>query len=293
MHFFSLHSFRPFITASISLVLLISSCSKKEDGSPDPLNPAVATQILNESYGSDPLQKADVYLPANRSAATKTMILIHGGFWTSGDKTDMDTLLVPLKIADPTLAVININYRLANGTGSNQHPAQMNDVKSLLDYVDANADAWHIGKNYALVGVSSGAHIALLYAYGYDPAKRVKVVASVLGPTNFADPLYSSSPIFQQLATGLLGKTWLQDSALHKSVSPVYVVKANAPPTFMAYGGSDPLVPVSNPDALKAKLISLNIPYQYFLYYPEGHELTTPAIIDVIGKMLYFFKTHL
>ncbi|MES2646399.1 MAG: alpha/beta hydrolase [Bacteroidota bacterium] len=293
MQFLRIFYFRPLISTCLCLVFFISSCSKKDNGIQDPFNPAAALQILNESYGTDPLQKADVYLPANRSAGTKTMILVHGGFWTSGDKTDMDTLLIPLRLADPNLAVVNMNYRLADGSGSNQHPAQMNDVKSLLDYIDANADKWHIGKDYALVGVSSGAHIALLYAYAFDPAKRVKVVASVLGPTNFADPLYSGSPIFQQLAVGLLGKTWLQDSALHKNVSPVFAINSNAPPTFMAYGGSDALVPVSNPDALKAKLISLNIPYQYFLYPPEGHDLTTPAIIDIISKMTIFFRTHL
>jgi acetyl esterase/lipase len=218
--------------------------------------------------------------------------LIHGGFWTSGDKTDMDSLLEPIHIADPTLAIVNMNYRLADGAGANQHPAQMNDVKQLFNYIDAHAAEWHIGTTYALTGVSSGAHIALLYSYGFDAEKRVKLVASVLGPTNFADPYYTGNSLFQTLAVSLLGKTWQQDSTLHKSVSPLYVVNATSPPTFMAYGGADPLVPVSNPEALKAKLISLGVPYEYTLYPGESHDLSKTAILDIIVKMSAFFKTH-
>lgn len=293
MGYLKIHTRRSFVIFSCSLLLIITSCNKKDKGIQDPFNPAIAKQLKDEAYGTDPLQKADVYLPANRSSNTRTVVLIHGGFWTSGDKSDMDSLLSPIQTADASLAIVNINYRLANGTGANQHPAQMNDLKLLLDYIDGHAANWHIGSRYALTGVSSGAHIALLYAYAFDTEKRVKVVASVLGPTNFADPYYTGNALFQQLSANLLGKTWQEDSALYKSVSPVYAITVNAPPTFMAYGGSDQLVPVSNPDALKEKLLALGIPYQYFLYPPETHDLSRPAIADIIGKMTLFFKAHL
>ena len=293
MQYFKTSTTRFYAATCFSLLLILSSCSKNDNAVQDPFDPAVSKKILNESYGTDPLQKADVYLPANRSANTKTMVLIHGGFWTSGDKADMDSLLAPIQTADPTLAVINMNYRLADGAGSNKHPAQMHDVRQLLNYIDAHAAAWHLGNRYALTGVSSGAHIAMLYAYAFDTAKRVKVVASVLGPTNFADPYYTGNSLFQQLAVNLIGKTWEQDSALHKSVSPVYVVNATSPPTFMAYGDADPLIPVSNPEALKARLIALNIPYQYTLYPGESHDLSRAALLDIIAKMDAFFKAHL
>lgn len=272
--------------------LFLTACSKNDIVVDDPFDPAVSKEIKNESYGPAALQKADIYLPANRGADTKTMVLIHGGFWTAGDKTDMDTLLAPIRAADPTLAIVNINYRLADGNAVNLHPAQVNDIKMVLDYLDTHADTWHIGKRYALTGVSSGGHLALLYTYGYDTEKRVKLVASVLGPTNFADPLYTSSSLFQQLAVSLLGKTWTQDSALHKSVSPVKIVTATAPPTFMAYGDADPIIPVSNPDSLDARLTMLDIPHEYDLYHGESHDMSGNAILDIIAKMAAFFKAN-
>ena len=275
-----------------SFLLFLIACSKKDGTVPDPFDPAVSKELKNEAYGMNAFQKADIYLPANRGANTKTMVLIHGGFWTTGDKADMDTLLTPIKAADPTLAIVNLNYTLADGVASNRHPAQMNDIKLVLDYLDNHAATWHISKQYSLTGVSSGGHLAMLYAYGYDNEKRVKVVASVLGPTNFADTLYIHSPLFQQLASSFLGKTWLQDSALHKSVSPVTIVKSGAPPTFMAYGGSDPIIPVSNPDALDARLTALGVTHEYKLYPGESHNMSTNAILDIIARMAVFFKAQ-
>jgi acetyl esterase/lipase len=105
----------------LSLCFLLVTACNKELPVEDPFDPSIAKEIKNESYGSAALQKADIYLPANRNTDTKTVILIHGGFWTSGDKTDMDTLLAPIKAANPALAIVNINYRLADGAAANQH----------------------------------------------------------------------------------------------------------------------------------------------------------------------------
>ena len=284
---------RFFNVTVICLSLFVASCSKKDSSPADPFDPSKAIVLKNEAYGTNALQKADVYLPANRSNATKTMVLIHGGFWTAGDKSEMDTLIRPLQIEDPSLAVININYRLADGSSANRFPVQMEDFSKLLDYVDNNASKWHIGKHYALTGVSAGGHLALMYAYKYDPAKRVKVVASVLGPTNLADPYYTSNPLFQQIVAPFIGKPWIEDSTAHKNASPVLAVNAAAPATFMAYGGSDQLVPLSNPDLLKAKLIALAVPYQYYLYPAESHDLSTLAILIIINKLHVFFNQYL
>jgi acetyl esterase/lipase len=277
----------------VCLSIFVASCSKKDSAPADPFDPSKSIIIKNQAYGSNALQKADIYLPANRSSATKTMVLIHGGFWSAGDKAEMDTLIKPLQIEDPSLAIININYRLADGNAANQFPVQMEDFSKLLDYLDSNASKWHIGKHYALTGISAGGHLALMYAYKYDLAKRVKVIASVLGPTNLADPYYTNNLLFQQIVTPFIGKPWSQDSTAHKNASPVGAITSSAPATFMAYGGADQLVPVSNPDLLKEKLVSLGVPYTYYLYPNEAHELSVTAILIIINKLHVFFNQYL
>lgn len=281
------------VYASFCYLVLLVGCSKKDHITRDPFDPSVSKTIKDDAYGNASWQKADVYLPANRGQQTNTMVIIHGGFWTSGDKTDLDTLINPVKAAYPNLAIVNMNYRLSDdAVPASRHPAQMNDISLLLDYLTDRAGDWHISNQFALTGISSGGHLALLFAYKYDSRKKVKVVASVLGPTNFADPVYVNSPLFQQVASTFLGKTWLQDSTLHKNVSPVFVVTAGATPTFLAYGGADPLIPLSNPAALRTKFETLGTTYQYNIYPGESHDLSRAAILDIISKITLFFKAN-
>ncbi|MEI9807388.1 MAG: hypothetical protein WDO16_05610 [Bacteroidota bacterium] len=66
----------------------------------------------------------DVYLPAGRSkTTTKLIILIHGGAWATGDKSDFNVFVDTLKIRLPDYAICNINYRLAN-IGGNFFPTR-------------------------------------------------------------------------------------------------------------------------------------------------------------------------
>jgi acetyl esterase/lipase len=78
-----------------SLILLLASCKKTDSGSGITI---AAKTMLDVAYGTDPLQKMDIYLPANRSVtSTKVIVLIHGGAWTSGDKVDFNSAVDTLK----------------------------------------------------------------------------------------------------------------------------------------------------------------------------------------------------
>src|SRR6218665_1017571 len=108
----------------LAACLLNSACSNDDIPGGD----LAASTQLNVAYGSDAAQKADIYLPANRSiTSTKVMIMIHGGAWSGGDKTDFSQFVDTLKHRLPDYAIVNINYRLASGS-NNLFPTQENDV---------------------------------------------------------------------------------------------------------------------------------------------------------------------
>ncbi|TAD81688.1 MAG: alpha/beta hydrolase [Bacteroidetes bacterium] len=273
--------------------LFLTACGKKDTPVADPFDPAIAKVLRAEAYGTLPRQVMDLYLPASRGSSTKLLILLHGGFWSSGDKADLDNFIPLLQAQYPQLAIANINYRLANIAEANtQHPAQMADIKTLLDYCDKNFAKWHITNNYSLIGVSSGGHLSLLYAYAYDSPRRLKTVAGVVAPANFADPLYTSNGLFQNIAVNFLGKSWLQDSVLHKAASPSLVVSAGAIPTFLAYAGADALVPVSNATAMRNALSARGVVHQYHFYPSDGHELSPATIADLLTKHVAFLKLY-
>src|SRR6476620_12396755 len=90
------------------ILLLLVACSKNQtDQLPDPT--LTAQQYADLSYGSDPSQKMDVYLPAGRSTdSTKMIVMVHGGAWTLGDKTDFASYVAILKQRLPNYAIANI-----------------------------------------------------------------------------------------------------------------------------------------------------------------------------------------
>jgi acetyl esterase/lipase len=219
--------------------------------------------------------------------------MLHGGSWTEGDKADLDDVVNLVRNQYPEAAIINMNYTLAANTPATVHPSQMNDINALINYVDSKRALWQVGEKTGLAGVSAGAHLSLLYSYAFNTGNMVKCVVSIVGPADFSDPFYTGNVLFQAVASNLLGKTWAQDPDLHRSVSPALRVSSSSPPTFMAYGRLDPLVPISNPATLKTRLQTNGITHTYVEYPNEGHEFSQTAIDDVVPKVVTFLRTHL
>ncbi len=101
---------------------------------------------------------ACVYHPAGASAAAPAVIDVHGGAWSSGDRTSgtpYDTAL-----AAAGLLVVAIDFRMGPDF---KHPAASADVAAAVRWVRLNAaqlqaDPSRIG----MVGSSSGGHLAML-----------------------------------------------------------------------------------------------------------------------------------
>ncbi|HKW61038.1 MAG TPA: alpha/beta hydrolase [Candidatus Acidoferrum sp.] len=109
-------------------------------------------------YGRDPEQKMDLFLPTSRDYPT--VIFVHGGSLTSGDKTDEDYGKVCTGFPAVGIGCISVNYRLAP-----QHiwPAQADDVASAIAWVHANiAPRGGDPTRLFLLGHSSGATLVAL-----------------------------------------------------------------------------------------------------------------------------------
>ncbi|REE25685.1 acetyl esterase/lipase [Winogradskyella pacifica] len=278
------------ILCSISLVTSCASERSDDDGI-EPLNTSESYEELNISYGNDDEQVFDLYLPANRTADTKTIILVHGGGWTSGDKTDMTDFKNFIKDQMPSYAVVNINYRLADENNS-PYPMQINDITSVINYLKNNEAHYTISNNLGLVGVSAGAHLSLLWSYGFDTENQVRMVCSIVGPTNFTDPAYlnNTNAVLQELLD-----TFGIDTATDflEEVSPYHKATATSPPTILFYGGEDPLIPITQGTTMRDKLESLNVTHQFTLYPNEGHGWTGLNLLDTTLELKIFIETYL
>src|SRR5690606_42163777 len=118
----------------IFLVLVVFSCSTDDTDTNlvTSLDPTLYYQELNVSYGSDSDQTFDIYLPANRNLNTEVMILVHGGGWSAGDKSDMKDFRDYIRSKFPNMAIVNINYRLAD-QNNQPYPMQINDITTIIN----------------------------------------------------------------------------------------------------------------------------------------------------------------
>ena len=253
-----------------------------------------ADSILNVAYGPDARQKMDIYLPANRDTLhTKLMILIHGGAWIRGDKADFTPYMLLLQIRFPGYAFATLNYRLFRN-GENKFPAQENDVKTAMEFLMKKRPEYVFSDQVVLLGLSAGAHLALLQGYKYSNIVAPKAIVSFFGPTDFEE-MYNnpSGEMMPSLLASLIGFTPDQNPAIYKESSPVNFVTAKSPPTIVLQGKLDPLVSPRQADLLINKLQHAGVPNQLVLYPNAKHGFKGADFIDSINKIEAFLKKYL
>ncbi len=255
------------------LLFILTACSEKEIDTPEKFeNYSLSDVQKNVKYGSDPQQTFDVYLPANRSSSTtKVLVFIHGGGWIQGDKKDMREYIPLLQETHPDHALVNINYRLAVPHSRAAFPNQFLDLELALKHITLKAEEFGIQPEFGLIGASAGGHLALQYDSFYDLLDQVKMVCSIVGPTNLTDPFYSENPDFDFALEMLVDEgAYPGVSDYAKAVSPAFLVNLNSSPTILFYGTDDLLVPVSNGTFLKEKLDAAGVKNSLTIY-EGGH----------------------
>ncbi len=246
---------------------------------------------LNISYGTDSEQVFDLYLPANRTEYTKVMLLIHGGGWIAGDKADMNNFKDYMLQNLPEVAIVNMNYRLANNS-LEAYPMQINDITTVVNYLKNKQNEYVTSNDLGFIGVSAGAHLAMLWSYAFDADNQTKMVCSVVGPTNFTDPAYlnNTDPDLQVLLDVFDEGDNIE---FLEEVSPYHQLTATSPPTILFYGGEDPLIPTTQGTAMRDILEDLGVIHDFTLYENEGHGWTGLNLLDTTLKLHTFIETHL
>jgi acetyl esterase/lipase len=272
----------------ILLLLITASCSKNDEDVRNIPLPLQESTLLNVSYGNNVQQTFDLYLPANRSeTSTKTLILVHGGGWTAGDKSDMAYLIPFLKQNLPNYAIANINYILAS-TGVYAFPMQLDDMNAVFNKLKNDNNG--ISDNFGFIGTSAGAHLSMLFSYTNNPNNDIKMVTSIVGPANFTDPNYTNNTLWTSLYLSLTGLDYATNIPYYKNLSPYHTATSASPPTLLLYGDNDSLIPTTQGTDLHSKLDQLGV-YNEFTLYNGGHgNWSQPDLLDASIKIINFIK---
>lgn len=106
----------------------------------------------------------DHYRPLQVDGPAPAIVLVHGGGWVHGDPSQAAGNA--LHFARRGIATVAISYRLAP---AHRFPAPLDDVRHGLRWVRAHAAELGIDpERIALMGMSAGAHLAMLAHLGRD-----------------------------------------------------------------------------------------------------------------------------
>jgi len=296
------------------MILTLFACDKAEEVSYQTKKEGEI--FLDLSYGSDPKQVMDVYLPPNRTSNIATIILIHGGSFIGGDKSQYTT--VAKYLASGGFAVLNINYRLVDATGIYNLPTplrkesavklkdQVADVSAAVDFAVAHAKQWVVsGSRLAIAGHSAGGTLGLLYAYGDKNINKVKAVSNLAGALNmvFTDvPGWQAFPFYVVEGgyrfTGF--EISLANESAYREISPIYVAnEKKRVPTLNVFPQNNyvdglPLQGRATYDQFTLRLNTLKVPNEF--YYVQGADHAFSKSIhmqDALDKTTSFFKEKL
>lgn len=203
-------------------------------------------------YGEDPLQRLDIHhLKDGHEKKRPVIFFIHGGGWTSEDKSN--TRFYALEWINRGYTVVSINYRLAPNV---VHPAQIEDCARAFKWVQENIKNYGGNPNrIAVLGHSSGAHLGALLVTGkkwhekYDiDIKKVKCWIPVSGIFDFNLHENYLAPLLNSCIVAMLKEEDKDDC------SPIMHITGDEPPCLILHGGDDWLVPRTNSINLHEKL---------------------------------------
>jgi acetyl esterase/lipase len=213
----------------------------------------------------------DIYAPANNSGEkSPPVLMIHGGGYVSGRRSMFPDWSRWLSARGYT--VFDIDYRLAPPPTWNQ-AAQ--DAACALAWIAAQADAYHVASDRLLVaGQSAGAGLALQVAYGLGDGTvqsscggvgpQPKAVFALYPPDDFALGWNMNTKLASRGARAFLqayiGGSPEQYPERYRAVSAIFHVRPGLPPTLIAVGEHDHLVPFAGHIELVEKLNHAGVP---------------------------------
>lgn len=278
-----------YLILAIGLSFSFISCSKSNSKGIQEEKLAAAT-YLDLGYGTDAKQKLDIYLPESRTSKTRTLIIIHGGGWTAGDKSDFNSYISEFQKRLPDYAFVNLNYRLASSTG-NYFPTQENDIKSAMQFLVDNSGKYNISKDFVILGVSAGAQLGLLQGYKHTDIVKPLGLISYFGPTDLQLLYENSAGSLPLILKTITNSTIESNPNILKEASPVNYAGSNSAPTLLLHGDADNLVPLEQATLLNGKLAELGVQHELVVYPGQGHDgWTQDALFDSFTKVESFIK---
>ncbi|MHA7248774.1 alpha/beta hydrolase [Arthrobacter tecti] len=271
---------------------LLSAAALSGCGPTQPSAPAGASEEpMRYTYGSDPSQFADLYLPEGEPRGV--VVIIHGGFWRSQYSLELG---VPLAgdLTPRGFACWNLEYRrVGNGGG---WPETFEDIAAGIDLLATAAKEYGFDtRTTTALGHSAGGHLAV-WAAG-----RASLPSGAPGASAPAVPLtgvVSQSGVLnlqlayeERLGSGavqnLLGEP---EGDKYRLADPMSAIPL-AVPVVALHGKDDSTVPLSQSESYVEAAVSAGAEAELVLIPGDHFAIITPgtdaweSVVDAVEQL--------
>ncbi|MGI5923087.1 MAG: alpha/beta hydrolase [Lentisphaeria bacterium] len=224
--------------------------------------------VYNPSHGERGL--GDLYLPGHCDQHTPIALSIHGGGWSSMDKSSFAG--VAQFLCELGFATYNTHYRLC---GAAPWPACGDDCLQAARFIlDGAHDAIKPldRRQIVLIGASAGGHLALMTGLRL-PASRVRAVISISG---VADP-GPDAAAFPGRYRALFGRDTTQADL--DSISPIPLLRPDSPRLLLTHCHHDTIVPIASATHFINAAKQVGAPAESYFYerWNDGHCIWIPG----------------
>ncbi|WP_297421573.1 alpha/beta hydrolase [Clostridium sp.] len=244
--------------------------------------------VLYKNTNGVPLT-LDIYGPKNKVYKSSPVILyVHGGSWVYGDKSIPEALSPILDtFRDQGYTIISTSYELMRS--KENFNKQISDVKDTIRWIYKNESTYNFDTNeIGVLGVSSGAHLALMASYSNENeftddlalskySSKVKYLIDFAGPTdlnllNTTNLNYDLTKVFASISN---------KEDVIKKYNPINYVKKSNPNTLIIHSYSDDVVPYESSKKLYNKCIEIGAKADLITLNSTAHDLSSISNIDV------------
>ncbi len=233
---------------------------------------AIQDGIIIGKAGKKNLE-GDLFLPPDHDSGRPAILIIHGGGWREGDRTQLRGYAILL--ARLGFVTLSTSYRLSKEA---IWPAQIEDVNCALRYLRANSNTLGIDKErIGVSGNSAGGHLALMAGSkvkrfegkggNNNESSHVKAVCAIYPPARIKK-LDNTDPL-DNAFLALMGEKAEQSD--YDAASPINYINKHYIPTMLIHGSADNVVSLRDTNDLYKKLLKYNIPAELHIFSEEDH----------------------
>ncbi|MEM7358448.1 MAG: alpha/beta fold hydrolase [Pseudomonadota bacterium] len=219
------------------------------------------------SYGDDPLQFAELWLPYNKSEERKfpLLIFIHGGCWLN--QFDIKhTHAFSTALANAGYAVYSIEYRRTGDDGGGW-PGSYADIRQAIQFAGTLTDYPLDLSQLIVAGHSAGGHLALLIGSDAEFAKESNITGVVgLAPIVDIEAYALGSNSCQTATPQFMGATPGELPDVYNAANPAR--QTLHPETMLLHGKLDSIVPLAQSQDSKSPLQQIDEAGHFDLIHP-------------------------